>query len=351
MLLLVINASASAGNPAQAFKLDAKGRGFLLAASNVPFIVHGFNYDRDHAGRLLEDYWHEEWQTVAEDFAEMKALGANVVRVHLQFGKFMQTSDEPNAKSLAQLKKLLALAESHKLYLDVTGLGCYHKADVPDWYDKLSEAERWDAQANFWRAVAGVCQNSPAVFCYNLMNEPVAPAGAGKEWLGPALAGKHYVQRISLDSGGRARPDIAKAWIDKLVDAIRTVDKEHFITVGLVDWSLERPGLTSGFVPAKCCQRLDFVCVHLYPEKDKVDDAIETLAGFDIGKPIVIEETFPMKCSLAEMNAFLDRAKDHSAGTISFYWGKSPVELKTSQTIADALLLQWLESFGQRKPQ
>ena len=27
----------------------------------------------------------------------------------------------------------------HGLYLDLTGLGCYHKKDVPAWYDKLAE--------------------------------------------------------------------------------------------------------------------------------------------------------------------------------------------------------------------
>ena len=56
--------------------------GFVCASTGEKFIPWGFNYDRDDAGRLLEDYWADEWQTVAEDFAEMKALNANVVRVH-----------------------------------------------------------------------------------------------------------------------------------------------------------------------------------------------------------------------------------------------------------------------------
>src|SRR4029077_1723991 len=98
------------------------------------------------------------------DFRQMQQLGANVVRVHLQFGKFMTAADKPNAKALDRLGKLLAFAEETGLYLDLTGLGCYHKADVPAWYDKLSEAERWDAQAAFWTAVAGRCKDSPAVF-------------------------------------------------------------------------------------------------------------------------------------------------------------------------------------------
>ena len=68
----------------------------------------------------------------------MRKLGANVVRIHLQLGKFMDAPDKANEKALARLDKLLALTEKERLYLDLTGLGCYHKKDVPGWYDKLS---------------------------------------------------------------------------------------------------------------------------------------------------------------------------------------------------------------------
>ena len=88
------------------------------------------------------------------DFGEMKQLGANVVRIHLQVGKFMQGPNEPNAASLDRLGRLINLAEQERLYLDLTGLACYHKADVPAWYDALSEQDRWEVQARFWEAVA-----------------------------------------------------------------------------------------------------------------------------------------------------------------------------------------------------
>ena len=65
--------------------------GFIQDPSNRPFHPWGFNYDRDYRMRLLEDYWQTEWPTVASDFAEMKQLGANVVRIHLQFAKFMNS--------------------------------------------------------------------------------------------------------------------------------------------------------------------------------------------------------------------------------------------------------------------
>jgi aryl-phospho-beta-D-glucosidase BglC (GH1 family) len=138
----------------------------------------------------------------------MKRLGANVVRVPLQFGKFMTTADRPTERSLERLGKLLDLAERNDLYLDLTGLACYRKADVPGWYDALSEAKRWAAQARFWEAISERCGTSPAVFCYDLMNEPFVAGGprkAGDWYSGTLLGGYDFVQFIALDTKGRPR--------------------------------------------------------------------------------------------------------------------------------------------------
>ena len=330
-------------------RVDDRGKGFVDTAGRA-FTPFGFNYDHDRDGQRIEDYWHDHWDTVIEDFKEMKALGANVVRVHLQFARFMDAPDKPNEKNLAQLARLLKLAEQTKLYLDVTGLGCYHKQDVPAWYDAMDEKDRWQAQANFWEAVARVCKDSPAVFCYDLMNEPVSPGGNKKsdDWLGPGFGGKHFVQRISLDRAGRDRVEIARAWIKQLVAAIRKHDKSHMITVGLVPWSLDKPGLTSGFVPSKIADDLDFIAMHLYPEAGKLDEAMETLKGFDVGKPIVVEEVFVLKCSAAELSKFMDDAEGIAAGWIGFYWGATIEELKEEKTLVAAITRSWLELFEEK---
>ena len=328
--------------------LDRKG--FVSQPSGTKFVPWGFNYDHDEEGRLLEDYWEIEWPKVVADFREMHELGANVVRVHLQVGKFLTDRDTPNKKALSKLEQLLKLAEEQRLYLDLTGLGCYHKHDVPAWYDALSEVDRWAAQATFWEAIAQQCESSPAVFCYDLMNEPVVPGGkrnAG-DWLGPPFAGKHFVQVITLNQADRPRHEIAKLWIKTLVSAIRKKDRRHLVTVGLVDWSLDRPGLTSGFPPNKVSDDLDFVCVHLYPESKKLDQAIETLKGFQIGKPVVIEETFPLKSSPEEFAEFIERSRPHATGWIGFYWGKTVAEYREGKTITDAVMLKWLEFFQKK---
>src|SRR5262245_7885015 len=67
-------------------RVSKDGKGFELVPSGKKFIPWGFNYDHDAKGRLIEDYWDTDWDAIKGDFAEMKALGANVVRIHIQFG-------------------------------------------------------------------------------------------------------------------------------------------------------------------------------------------------------------------------------------------------------------------------
>jgi glutamate racemase len=322
---------------------------FTAGDDAKPFRPMGFNYDHDADGRLIEDYWHAEWDRVVDDFKDMHELGANVVRVHLQFGRFMKSPTEANAAELERLAKLLELAQQQRLYLDLTGLGCYHKQDVPAWYDALEESARWDAQAIFWEAVAQTCADSPAVFCYDLMNEPVIGGDkSGPDWLGPAFAGKHFVQFVAKETRGRTRPEAAKQWVDQLTAAVRKHDAKHLVTVGFVDWSLDRPGLTSGFVPNEVAGALDFLAVHIYPKSGKVEEAIDVLKGFQTGKPVIIEETFPLGCSMEELEEFMDRSGEDADGWVSFFWGQRPEEIEASAGIGQAITRQWLTKFSER---
>jgi hypothetical protein len=326
---------------------------FALADSGAPFRPWGFNYDHDSSGRLLEDYWQEEWPAVAKDFAAMKALGANVVRVHLQTGKFMASAREPNRASLERLARLLRLAEQTGLYLDVTGLACYKRKDTPQWYNDLDEAQRWDTQSRFWEAVAGVCARSPAVFCYDLMNEPVAGGdGKDRDWTPGEFAGECFVQRLTLDLAGRSDKQVAKAWVDKMAAAIRQRDQVHLITVGAIPWALTWPGAKPIFYSAEAGRNLDFVSVHFYPKKGEVDKALAALAVYNVGKPVVIGEMFPLSCPVEELNQFVDGSRKIASGWIGFYWGKTIEQYRSDTNDANsALTLRWLEYFVKKTPE
>lgn len=334
-------------------QVSKDGSHFAFAGSHSKFTPWGFNYDRDFSGRLLETYWLKEWDAVVRHFGEMKALGANTVRIHLQVSRFMKSEREPNRESLDQLARLVTLAEKTGLYLDVTGLGCYDKKDVPQWYNDLGEAQRWDVQARFWEAVAGTCRKSPAVFCYDLMNEPVvAEDKKDRDWTPGALGDKYYVQRLTLDFKGRTAEQVAKAWVNKMTGAIRKHDRRHLLTVGEIPWALTWPGAKSIFGSKEVGKNLDFVSVHFYPKADEVDKALTALAVYHIGKPLVIEEMFPLSCSVAEMNQFIEGSRSLAAGWITFYWGKTIDEYKKENSGGvDATTLHWLEYFVKKTPE
>lgn len=351
ILAVQITTSSMAADALEFVRPSKDGQTFVGVETERPIQLWGVNYDRDNKGRLIEDYWHDEWPRVSEDFGEIKALRANSVRIHLQLGRFMKTADEPNAENLAQLAKLVRLAEENGLYLVITGLGCYHKQDVSAWYDRLPEHERWQAQAAFWKAVAEVCKDSPAVFSYDLMNEPILPGEKpATEWLGKPLGDKYYVQRIALDMAGRTHEQIAKAWVQTLADAIREVDERHMITVGVIPWAHYYPGAKPLFYSQEAGGPLDYVSVHFYPKAGKVDKALDALRVYEVGKPLVIEEMFPLECSTEELFEFIDRSKSHADGWMGFYWGETIEECKARGDIHGTITAAWLEKFKAHAP-
>jgi hypothetical protein len=335
-------------------RVSDDGKHFVFSGSGFKFTPWGFNYDHDRTNRLLEYYWKDEWSTVASDFQEMKALGANTVRIHLQVSRFMKSAKELNQESMALLARLLRLAESTGLYLDITGLGCYDKPDVPQWYNDLDEVPRWEVQARFWEAVARTCSHSPAVFCYDLMNEPVITEDKEtRDWTPGAFGDRYFVQRLTLDLAGRTQPEIAKAWVEKLVAAIRRHDTRHLITVGAIPWAMVWPNAKPLFYSKDVGAKLDFVSVHFYPKTGEVEKALTALAVYQVGKPTVIEEMFPLTCSVEELDQFIEgsRSRNLASGWIGFYWGKTIAECKAKKdSMADALILGWLEYFAKKSP-
>jgi len=76
-----------------------------------------------------------------------------------------------------------------------------------------------------------------------------------------------------------------------------------------------------------------------------VDKALTALAVYDIGKPMLIEETFPLSCSIEDMDDFLKRSKPRTAGYVRFYWGRTIAEYSTAteKKVTAALIRGWLK--------
>jgi hypothetical protein len=328
--------------------------GFVATPSKRPFVPWGMNYG--NSGRLMEDFWEKDWETFAVDIREMKSLGANVVRVHLQYGKFMSAPDAPNESGLRQLGRMLALAEEVGIYLDITGLATYRPADTPAWYDATDTPTRWRAQEKFWEMIAETCAQSPAVFCYDLMNEPISPGDKKAQWhSGSNLGGYDFLQFIARDPEGKKREDLAVDWIRHMTTAIRRHDQKTMITVGLLPWDRNWKFL-SGFIPEKVAPELDFISVHIYPNKTKPDEAMEGLAKYAVGKPVVIEETFPLSCGPEQLEKFMLDSRQYATGWIGHYDGLTIEEINALErdkkmSVGQSIYRSWLRLFVKLKPQ
>lgn len=137
--------------------------------------------------------------------------------------------------------------------------------------------------------------------------------------------------------------------------AIRKHDRSALITVGLLPWSREWKHL-SGFLPEAVAPELDFLSVHIYPDSKKPGEALECLRQFAVGKPLVIEETFPLTCSAAELETFLRASRQYACGWLGHYDGRSRGELEDLQkegkiTVAQSVYLAWLQLFMRLKPE
>jgi hypothetical protein len=335
----------------QPVRISPDNKGFIVGPAGEKFVPWGHNY----ASEGLEGPPSRPWEKIESDFVELKKMGANVARIHLQFPRFMDGPDKPNAAALKRLNQLLELAQKHGLYLDLTGLACYRPQERAAWYDAMSDEDRWATQGRFWESVAATCAKCPAVFCYDLANEPVVAGQRKDGWYTGRLGGLDFLQRLSLDQRNRPLDEIALQWTRQMVAAIRKQDRTHLITIGMLPaW---------GVSPKAVGPELDFIAVHIYPETGKVDEAMRTLKRFDVGKPIVVEETFPLACGVPDLRQFLLRSRGLAAGWIGHYGLESPPELEALRqskklTLPQAMYLSWFDLFreigpkmtGQAKP-
>jgi hypothetical protein len=312
-------------------------KSFVRDASNDRFTPWGHNYGSvDILQRLAKDK-----ARVERDFAEMKAAGTTVARVHPEMPMLMLGPNQMDPHGIALLNQLLEIAEKAGIYLDVTGLACYRIDQRMAWYDALDEQDRWKAQAFFWGNIARTCAKSPAIFCYCLVNEPVPSGSKSDGWYFGRMGDVEFCQRLTLDAGKRSGDEIFDQWSSRMIDAIRKEDPQHLITLGMFPF----PGIYKSM-----SARLDFVSPHLYPKAGKVEQEIALLKQFDWGKSIVIEETFPLSCGIEDERKFLLQSRGIASGWIGHWPDESPWRLAQMQrngkaTTQSAIWLGWVDLF------
>jgi hypothetical protein len=303
-----------------------------------PFHVYGFNYDFNGVHPnidFIDAPNRAHLLRMRGDFAQASRLGANTIRVYLELHDFMASPTQARPRALHSLRIILREAERAGLLLDITGNLVWHTDRSPAWYEALPDAARWAVQARFWRAVAAVGADSPSVLCYELTSEPAI--GDSDSWYTAPII-HHYVQYVARELRGRDPVQLARAWTQTLRDAIRSRDRRHLVTIGLLpirDWP---------FDPRNIADLIDVVTVHEYPNAGEAVKARALVRYFaHQGRPLLLGETFAFDRPTEE--TFLLSSRKWLDGTLSFYDGRAPEEVGASPTLADTFYLQNLISY------
>ena len=109
--------------------------------------------------------------------------------------------------------------------------------------------------------------------------------------------------------------------------------------------------LSIGATPAQLKTGVDFLSFHCYPTEKNSAAVNEILNQLSVGKPIVIEETAPLECSISSLERLIITSKARVAGWMFFYWGKPLEECQKSTTPQDVLQAGSLQLFQKLAPQ
>ncbi|MBI3848760.1 MAG: cellulase family glycosylhydrolase [Verrucomicrobia bacterium] len=317
----------------------AQGGRTFVTERGQPFVPFGVNYYRPGTGWAPQVWRKFDAEATRRDFARMKELGVNCVRVFLSYGSFYMEPDKLKPEGLAKFDQFLALAESEGIYVHPTGPD--HWEEVPGWArgDRIADEKVLSALESFWKLFAARYRGRHVIFAYDLRNEPeVAWDNAvmkekWNRWLEQRYgsadklaeawnATNRAIQLGSVPapepkdaSGSRElldyqlfREEVADAWTRRQVAAVKSVDPQALVTVGLIQWSVPSllPGVQhySGFRPERQARLLDFLEIHFYPlehgalEYRSDEEEVRNLAYLESvvrevarpGKPVVVAE-------------------------------------------------------------
>lgn len=314
----------------------------LVDENNTRFRVWGFNYGAGDPG-LTEKLWTSaaRWSELKQDFKDMKDLGANSVRLHLQAHEFLIDPNKIAPQKIEGLKRTVAIAQEQGLYLLITGLGAYLKKEQPSWYTSLNDSMRWVAHETFWREIAKAVGSSPVILGYDLMNEPITGGEPEQGWTpGKPFGGYNYIQNIALNSDKKPLLQVLTPWIDKLSAAIRISDQKHFITVGYLSFPIF----------ATTAPHLSCMSTHLYPPDESSADA-QSIQTFKTSIPLLITEIFPLNSSAENVEKFIRNQNRNVSGWMWHYGGKTPEEMGEPKTLAEALHKEALIKFREMAPE
>jgi len=318
-------------------KIAKDGRTFETEAGR-PFVPFGVNYYRPGTGWAPQVWKQFDAEATRKDFARMKELGINCVRVFLSYGSFYSDPGVLKPEGLERFDRFLALAEEVGIYVHPTGPD--HWEGLPNWQPvAVADPRTVQHLAQFWELFAARYRGRHVIFAYDLKNEPTV------EWQGPVIEPRWqaWLERKygsvgklaaawgatnQLEFGKIAVPpaknafrsrqlldfqsfreELADEWTRRQAVAIKAADPEALVTVGFLQTSVPCQvwgGINhyAGFRPERQAKFLDFLEIHFYPldrgayEYKSEADELANLSYLEcvvrevarVGKPVVLAE-------------------------------------------------------------
>ena len=249
-------------------------------------------------------YWWSDFDAgeVREEFAVIREIGMNVVRLFLLWDDFQPEPDSVSKEALENLVKVADIAAENNLGLDVTFFTGHMSG--PNWSPRwlLGGELPWkggnegirdivsagrlvdqgyrnmfhdemalDAERLLLKTVVGALKDHPGVWMWNLGNEPDL-----------------FAWPITSEAGA--------AWIKEMVGLIKSIDPNHPVTIGLHGDGLHRD---NGLRIDKVYAHTDIAVMHSYPmytpwaRKPLDPDFVPftcALTATLAGKPVLMEE-------------------------------------------------------------
>jgi len=318
---------------------------FEHALTGEFFVPIGCNYFPQGIGWAPKVWTQFRPDAFSKDFPLMAEMGMNVIRVFLSFAPFMPEEKQLSDEMMAKVGRLLDTAAEHDIRVIFSGPSAWE--GTPEWATALkrtwseyfTDEQVLENLEYFWIHFGKAYGDHPAIFAYDLCNEPHIVwelpsrrtawiaylkerygdlATLNEAWEGAGVRVESWDEiNVPPDKSDLNNPviwdyqlfknEISRRFIDLCVRSIRTCDKNHMITVGAhqgtVPFDGSSPGRYFGFDPHYVGDLLDYISIHWYPYDENLDIADDP-ANFEknmallmaslkyvyAGKPVVLEE-------------------------------------------------------------
>jgi hypothetical protein len=301
VLLLLISLIVTASSAQLPKVRIAKDGRTFVTEDGKPFVPFGVNYYRPGTGWAPQIWKTFDADATRKDFARMKELGVNCVRVFLTYHSIHFEPGELNTNGIAKFDQFLDIAEKAGIYVHPAGPEFWE--GPPHWKPVALEDERTlNYTCEFWKKFAARYRNRHVIFAYDLKNEPTISwnndiiVRRWNEWLknkyGTVEGLNHAWHTNSAVAFGSIRvpkphdalkdpelldfqhfrEDVADEWTRRQVEAIKAGDPDALTAVGFLQTSVPSRfwgGIEdfTGFVPDRQARYLDFLEIHFYPSE------------------------------------------------------------------------------------